>query len=133
MNEHALHSDITFKNLSLLTEKSTAVQLRGPSSKNGTGRLEIYYKGTWGTICDDGWDINDANVACRELGYEFTISHRRRNNVPYGKGQIWLHEVDCTGKEQSLSDCSHGGWGSGYCWHFEDVGVECSPAGSSMP
>ena len=117
--------------LSFLTEKSTAVQLRGPTSRNGTGRVEIYYNGIWGTICDDGWDMNDAEVACRDLGYKYTISHRRRNNVPYGTGQIWLHGVACTGNEQRLSDCSHGGWGnSSYCWHYEDAGVECSSAGT---
>ena len=112
-----------------MTEKSIALRLREASSGKHSGRLEIFYQGQWGTICDDSWGLPDATVACRQLGYVFAVKALQGGDVTRGTGQIWLDDVSCTGNERSLADCRHNGWGSHNCGHHLDVGVECSSTG----
>ena len=102
------------------------IRLRGPSSAYGTGRVEVFYRGEWGTVCDDDWDIKDAQVVCRQLGYKYAIRAIPSGRASVGSGRIWLDDVDCAGNEESLSSCSHNGWGNENCGHSEDAGVECS-------
>ena len=45
------------------------VRLVGGTSDN-EGRVEVCYGHTWGTICDNGWSRHDANIVCRQLGYQ---------------------------------------------------------------
>ena len=88
-----------------------------------TGRVEVYAQGEWGTVCDDYWDINDANVVCRQLGFPSATSSGTDGQ---GTGRIWLDWVRCSGSEGQISDCSHRGWGAHSCSHSEDASVECS-------
>ena len=41
----------------------------GGNSEN-EGRVEVCLGNTWGTLCDDGWNYYDANIVCRQLGYQ---------------------------------------------------------------
>ena len=96
-----------------------------------SGRVEVFINGEWGTVCDDGWDINDANVVCRELGYSYALSYQCCSRYGAGSGRIWLDGVGCSGVEQRLLSCPHRGIGVlASCSHSEDVGVICYRPGT---
>ena len=94
-----------------------------------SGRVEVFYNGTWGTVCDDSWDLQDADVVCRQLGYNGALSAPRAAAFEKGTGPIWLDDVGCFGNEKSIFQCGHQGWGVENCWHSEDAGVVCRPKG----
>ena len=106
-----------------------SIRLQGPLSLRGVGRIEVFHNGVWGTVCDDTWDMMDARVACRELGYPNAAKALQGGLSIPGSGQIWLDGVHCTGNEQYLANCSLAHWGLHDCGHSEDAGVECSRTG----
>ncbi|OWK04066.1 hypothetical protein Celaphus_00013944 [Cervus elaphus hippelaphus] len=85
------------------------------------GRVEILDQGSWGTICDDGWDLDDAHVVCRQLGCGDALNATGSAHFGAGSGSIWLDDLNCTGKE-SYHDCRH----------KEDAGVICSGQHSTL-
>ena len=102
------------------------------NSNEYEGRVEVYHSGQWGTICDNGWDINDADVVCRQLGHRAAVQAWSYAHFGRGRGRIWMNYVRCTGNETSLEECEFYGWGTYYCSHYEDAGVTCAPSESYL-
>ena len=93
--------------------------------RSSEGRVEMYYLGSWGTICDDGWGTYEADVVCRQLGYDYASSYYHSAYFGEGSGNIWLDDVTCWGYESELIQCSTNGVGDHNCGHYEDVSVKC--------
>uniref|UniRef100_A0A669CD36 SRCR domain-containing protein n=1 Tax=Oreochromis niloticus TaxID=8128 RepID=A0A669CD36_ORENI len=111
------------------------IRLVGSGSSRCSGRVEVYHSNSWGTVCDDGWDLNDAEVVCRQLNCGSALEVPPSAHFGAGTGQIWLDRVTCSGNESSLAECQHSGFGSNTCEHGQDAAVICSDlirlAGSS--
>ncbi|GCC48787.1 hypothetical protein chiPu_0033287, partial [Chiloscyllium punctatum] len=90
------------------------------------GRLEIHYKGQWGTVYAVLWDLADAAVVCRELECGTAVSAPRGAHFGRGSGPIVTAYVQCSGTERALRECQSASWDHYSCSHDNDAGVVCS-------
>ena len=123
------HDNLRFETFYSTVISEGSVRING--STLSTGRVEIFYKDQWGTICDHGWDINDANVLCKQLGFPQASYAYSGATHGQGNGPVWMDHVACSGSESHIYDCSHRGWGNNGCTHSNDASVKCS-YGSSV-
>uniref|UniRef100_A0AAV2LL17 Uncharacterized protein n=1 Tax=Knipowitschia caucasica TaxID=637954 RepID=A0AAV2LL17_KNICA len=95
------------------------------SADRCSGRVELFHNGEWGTVCDDEWDMDNADVLCRQLGCGRARATPHNAAFGEGTGPIWLDDVNCFGSEPSITDCRHNGFGNHNCGHHEDASVVC--------
>ena len=107
------------------------------------GRVEICFNDEWGTVCDQMWDVADAAVVCRQLGLNYTgksyilhvdllefsttlvLEAQTQASFDEGTGRIWLDNVQCTGSERTLMNCTASFNETNTCTHAQDAGVSC--------
>ncbi|XP_067882865.1 antigen WC1.1-like [Heterodontus francisci] len=91
-----------------------------------TGRVEIYYNRTWGSVCADSWDLADADVVCKQLGCGKALDMSLTASCGPDSGPVWLDELNCSGNESFLWECPSASWDNHDCSHEEDVRIMCS-------
>ncbi|RXN37805.1 scavenger receptor cysteine-rich type 1 M130-like protein [Labeo rohita] len=91
-----------------------------------SGRLEVYHNAVWGSVCDDQWDISDAQVVCRQLGCGAALRADGNSVFGAGEGVVWMNRVECRGNEIHLWDCPLSLKNHTDCSHKEHAGLACA-------
>ena len=108
---------------------TVAVRLAGidDPNVNYAGRVEAFYKGKWGKICRDGWDMKDVKVVCTQLGFKSALAEFIGIDIKDENVSIVMSNVACTGTESALGSCSHTD-GDDSC--VDDTGAQavCEPS-----
>ena len=96
--------------------------------------MEVLFGGFWGPVCSDFWDIQDANVFCRQLGRDGALAAPIYESFGEGNEEICLGFIQCRGNESSILHCPHDEWtvssGDGEIPAGQSIAI-CTPAGLS--
>ncbi|XP_042617901.1 uncharacterized protein si:ch211-150o23.3 isoform X2 [Cyprinus carpio] len=90
-----------------------------------SGRVEVRHGHQWGTVCQRGWDPEDAAVVCRELDCGFVLDIPGGARFGRAGGEVLWRNVKCSGDEFALDLCERF-LNDDVCTHSEDAGVECT-------
>ena len=107
------------------------VRLRD-SNIESAGRVEICIQSVWTSVCDQSWDLKDAQVACRELGYSPYGAMPTYSCYTEGQLSFGITSINCTGSEENLLNCSHSNPVLYNCLSHNDAGLICQSKYNSM-
>ncbi|XP_056636755.1 lysyl oxidase homolog 3-like [Diorhabda sublineata] len=113
------------KHLKRLKKVDGAIKLVGGAGEF-EGNVEILHDGTWGAICDDEWDVTEAKIICKQLGYSGENAVPTANSY-FGpaKRKFWMDNVYCDNTDTEITNCRFDGWGQHDCTPTEAAGVIC--------
>ena len=116
------------KHLDPVTKFTKPYRLAGDTNRN-RGRAEMFKDGKWHSICGEDWDLRDAEVLCRSLGFSGAISATSGgSHFSPGIGAPWPIRIMCEGNEGSLDECEQNSTLSyqKHCSHNNIAGAVCS-------
>ena len=100
-----LHLSHLISETDIATEgNETTVRLVGGRSRH-EGRVQMHLLGHWATVCGRSWDLWDAVVVCRQLGYPTALASVQQTEFGGRSDLMWSYEMDCNGYEANLLEC----------------------------
>ena len=125
-NTNILHYTVCFNPDDLRLTMATG---NDPTSVLSEGRVELFYNGVWGGVCADWWDLNDAMVVCRQLGFPDAMELMHGTLLGNGTGLPLLINVHCNGSEEHLrGECALSEIDDDHNCHYGEAGVVCQGA-----
>lgn len=100
---------------SVLSSEVLPVKLTNGLTPN-QGIVEVFYGGVSGLVCGDNqWNLLNAHVVCRQLGYDMATSTTAILKAGSNLDWYWIGDVTCIGNETRLFECSSSGFGNAKC------------------
>ena len=96
------------------------VRLVGWGNVTSQGRVEVFYKGSRREVCGTNWDIKEANVVCRQLGFQGAVAA-----ATSASDSSFMYSVQCDGNETLLTECDL--TPRTWCWPNRAACVVCIP------
>ena len=107
----------------VLAVKDGELRLTGGDSSRGT--VEFSLNGVWGTICDNEWNIVNADIACSMLGFKRALRALKGSSFGEGTSPVLLDNVRCETNQKSISRCTHDVTTRTRCGRGKDASVVC--------
>uniref|UniRef100_A0AAZ1X0T2 SRCR domain-containing protein n=1 Tax=Oreochromis aureus TaxID=47969 RepID=A0AAZ1X0T2_OREAU len=132
INPDCVHSGPALKDCATLGYSSYNLDLKCSDSVrllNGSslcsGRLQVKSNQKWSSVCEADFDLQDAEVVCRELacGPPLVLQGGLYGEV---EAPVWSKEFQCGGHESALLDCRSSGSARSSCSPGKAVGLTCS-------
>ena len=96
----------------------------GPNS----GRVDVFFNDSasfgWGTACGAFWTFDNAEVVCKQLGFDRASGFDYTIFIGHEIGTGPIGDFECFGSEEHLSECTRYSTPS-FCNHNFDVSVSC--------
>ena len=108
-----------------------SVRLVGDSggSTPSRGLVEVLYNGEWGHVCGARWNMKEAIVVCKQLGFQTAVGSFKVDNSAADTSSIFIYTYGCAGDEGAIHYCRHEGWKNHRCLlRYGIAGVICTGA-----